>query len=159
MGSQIGHTKKQCRALHTLQNKTNAGKLNSSFGYLISNGYSPANLANSSTRTKLAVFGECEYSPKRPFSEMCRTRQTRRHSASRVARTRQTRRHLPSHVARTRQTRRHSPSRVARTRQTCGHSPKAIFEKNVTRLDTFARVIRHSREFGASGHCLVFNHF
>ncbi len=56
---------------------------------------------------------------------------------------------------RTRQTRRHSPSRVARTRQTRGHSPKAIFEKNVTRLDTFARVIRHSREFGASGHCLV----
>jgi hypothetical protein len=34
MGSQIGHTKKQCRALQTLQNKTNAGKLNSSFGYL-----------------------------------------------------------------------------------------------------------------------------
>ncbi len=29
-----------------------------------------------------------------------------------------------------------------------------IFEKNVTRLDTFARVIRHFGEFGASGHCL-----
>jgi hypothetical protein len=26
--------------------------------------------------------------------------------------------------------------------------------KNVTRLDTFARVIRHFGEFGASGHCL-----
>jgi hypothetical protein len=84
----------------------------------LSNGYSPANLANSSTRAKLAVFGECEYSPKRPFSEICETRQTRRHSPSRVARTRQTRRLPPSRVARTRQTRRHSPSRVARTRQT-----------------------------------------
>ena len=57
----------------------------------LSNGYSPANLANSSTRVKLAVFGECEYSPKRPFSEMWETRQTRQHSPSRVARTRQTR--------------------------------------------------------------------
>ena len=73
------------------------------FAVVLSNGYSPANLANSSTR---------------PFSEMCETRQTRRHSPSRVARTRQTRRHSPSRVARTRQTRRHSPSRVARTRQT-----------------------------------------
>ncbi len=78
----------------------------------------PANLANLSTRAKLAVFGECEYSPKRPFSEMCETCQTCRHSPSRVARTRQTRIHSPSRVARTRQTRRHSPSRVARTRQT-----------------------------------------
>ncbi len=84
----------------------------------ISNGYSPANSANSSTRVKLAVFGECEYSPKRPFSKMCETRQTRRHLPNRVARTRQTRRHSPSRVARTRQTRRHSPSHVARTRQT-----------------------------------------
>ncbi len=56
-----------------------------------SNGYSPANLANSSTGQKFAIFGECEYSPKRPFSEICETRQTRRHSPSRVARTRQTR--------------------------------------------------------------------
>jgi hypothetical protein len=38
----------------------------------LSNGYLPANLANSSTRAKLAVFGECEYSPKRPFSEIYR---------------------------------------------------------------------------------------
>ena len=30
-----------------------------------------------------------------------------------------------------------------------------FLKKNVTRLDTFARVIRHFREFGASGHCLV----
>jgi hypothetical protein len=93
-------------------------KVYEGFLFKLSNGYSPANLANSSTRAKLAVFGECEYLPKRPFSEMCRTRQTRRHSPSRVARTRQTRQHSPSRVARTRQTRRHSPSRVGRTRQT-----------------------------------------
>jgi len=31
---------------------------------------------------------------------------------------------------------------------------RPFLEKNVTRLDTFAWVIRHSREFGASGHCL-----
>jgi hypothetical protein len=72
-----------------------------------------------------------------------------------VASTRQTRRHLPITFARTRQTRRHLPSHVARTRQTCRHSPKAIFEKNVTRLDTFAQVIHHFCEFGASGHCLT----
>ncbi len=33
-----------------------------------------------------------------------------------------------------------APSLVARTCQTRRHSPKAIFEKNVTRLDKFARV-------------------
>ena len=48
-----------------------------------------------------------------------------------------------------------SPSRVARTRQ---HSPKAVFEKNVTRLDKFVRVTRESCEFGASGHCLNLSH-
>jgi hypothetical protein len=31
---------------------------------------------------------------------------------------------------------------------------RAFFEKNVTRLDTLARVICHFGEFGASGHCL-----
>jgi hypothetical protein len=41
-----------------------------------------------------------------------------------------------------------------RTRYIRSHSTFAIFEKNVTRLDTFARVIRHFGEFGASGHCL-----
>jgi hypothetical protein len=74
-----------------------------------------------------------------------------------LASTRQTRRHLPTWFARTRQTRQtrqHSPTCFARTRQTRQHSPKAIFEKNVTRLDTFARVMSESREFGASGHCL-----
>ncbi len=104
----------------------------------------------------------CNLCLKRPIlscalapSGLARTRQTRRHSPCHVERTRQTRRHSPSCVARTCQTRRHSPSRVARTRQTRRHSPKTIFEKNVTRLDTFAGVIRHSREFGASGHCLI----
>jgi hypothetical protein len=43
---------------------------------------------------------------------------------------------------------------MGRPGQTRPHSPKAIFDKNVIRLDTFARVIRHFREFGASGHCL-----
>ena len=76
-----------------------------------------------------------------------------------LASTRQTRRHLPSTFARTRQTRRHSPSHVAKTRQTRRHSPKAIFEKNVTRLDTFARVIPHFHKFGASGPCLLFPHY
>jgi hypothetical protein len=43
----------------------------------LSNGNSRANLASASTRQKFAVFGECEYSPKRPFSEIRETRQTR----------------------------------------------------------------------------------
>ncbi len=42
----------------------------------LSNGHSPANLSNSSTRQKFAIFGECEYSPKRPFLETCETCQT-----------------------------------------------------------------------------------
>ena len=42
-----------------------------------------------------------------------------------------------------------------RTRYIRSHSTFAIFEKNVTRLDTFARVICHFGEFGASGHCLI----
>ena len=73
-------------------------------------------------------FSECEYShsPKWLFSEICGTRQTRRHS----------------------------PSRFARTRQTRRNSPKAIFEKNVTRLAKFARVIRKTRANFTSSHCL-----
>jgi hypothetical protein len=39
---------------------------------------------------------------------------------------------------------------------TFAHIRQRLFEKNVTRLDTFARVIRHFGEFGASGHCLSF---
>jgi hypothetical protein len=41
-----------------------------------------------------------------------------------------------------------------RTRYIRSRLTFAIFEKNVTRLDTFARVIRHFGKFGASGHCL-----
>ncbi len=55
------------------------------------NAHSPANFANSSTRQKFAIFGEFKYSPKWPFSEMCRTRQTRQHLPCHVARTCQTR--------------------------------------------------------------------
>jgi hypothetical protein len=72
--------------------------------------------------------------------------------------------HLPRGLASTRQTRRHSPCRVARTCQTRQHLPSIlqgigrqadIFEKNMTRLPKFARVIRESRKFGASCHCLL----
>ena len=79
----------------------------------------------------------------------------RQHSSRGLASTRQTCQHLPTWFARTRQTRRHSPNWFARTRQTRRHSPKAIFEKNVTRLDTFARVMSESHEFEVSGHCLL----
>ncbi len=78
----------------------------------------------------------------------------RRHLPTCFGQTRYIRRHSPTYFARTRYIRRHSPTYFARTRQTRPHSPKGFFEKNVTRLDTFARVIRHSGEFGASGHCL-----
>ena len=57
----------------------------------------------------------------------------------------------------TRQTRIRQNVAICGTRQTRPHSPKAIFDKNVTRLDSFTRVIRHFREFGASGHCLSTN--
>jgi hypothetical protein len=106
-------------------------KLQSEHWYLLGNGYSRANFANSSTRPKIAVFGEYSHSPKQPFSEICETRQTCRHLPSRVGRTCW---HLPNHFARTRRTRRHLPNHFARTRQTRRHLPKAIFEKNVTRL-------------------------
>jgi hypothetical protein len=42
-----------------------------------------------------------------------------------------------------------------RTQYIRSRSTFAIFEKNVTRLETFAQEIRHFGEFGASGHCLV----
>ena len=93
----------------------------------------PKNKNNNNNNSKIKQwqltreFCEYSHSPKQSFSEICKTRQTRRHSPSRVDRTRQTRRHLP----------------------------KAIFEKNVTRLVKFARVLSESREFGASGHCLI----
>jgi hypothetical protein len=46
-----------------------------------------------------------------------------------------------------------------RTRQTRRHSPNAIFEKNVTRLAKFARVLSESHKFGASGQCLIVSLF
>ncbi len=76
-----------------------------------------------------------------------------------LASTRQTRRHSPTCFARTRQTRWHSSTCFAWTRQTRQHLPKAILEKNVTCPDTFARVMSESREFGASGHCLIIIRF
>jgi hypothetical protein len=88
-------------------------------GFKISNGHSPANLANLSTRWKFTIFGEFKYSPKWPFSEMCRTRQTRQHLPTWFAQTRQTRRHSPTRFAWTRQTRQHLPTCFARTCQTC----------------------------------------
>jgi hypothetical protein len=112
----------------------------------LSNGYSPANLANSSTRQKFAIFGKCEYSPKRPFLEICETRQTRRHSPSHVALTPQTRQDSPSRVAQTPQTRRHLPSRVARTRQTCERQVWQVLHK-------FSK----SGESGEFGKCKVDN--
>ncbi len=84
-----------------------------------------------------------------------RTRYIRRYSLTCFGRTRYIRRHSPTCFGRTLYIRRHSPSYFAWTRQTRPHSPKGFFEKNVTRLDTFARVIRHSGKFGASGHCLI----
>ena len=99
---------------------------------------------NSRTRQKFAIFGEFEYSPKWSFLKIGRTRYIRRHSPTCFGRTRYIRPTFANHFPRTRYIR--------------SHSPKAIFEKNVTRLDTFARVIRHFGEFGASGHCLVLMH-
>ncbi len=49
-------------------------------------------------------FIEFEYSPKWPFSEMCRTRQTRQHLPAWFALTHQTRRHLPTCFGWTHQT-------------------------------------------------------
>ncbi len=60
-----------------------------------------------------------------------------------------------NHFPRTRYIRPTFANHFPRTRYIRSHSPKAIFEKNVTCLDTFARVICHFGEFGASGHCLI----
>jgi hypothetical protein len=51
----------------------------------------PANLSNSSTRRKFANFGEFEYSPKWPFSEIFQTRQTQIRQTVTLRSTRQTR--------------------------------------------------------------------
>ncbi len=100
-------------------------------------------------------FGEFDYSPKCSFWEIGWTRYICRHSPTCFGPTRYIRWHSPTYFARTRYIRWHSPTYFARTRLIHPHSPKGFFEKNETRLDTFARVIRHSGKFGASGHCLV----
>ncbi len=101
----------------------------------------------------------CLKQPILSWANICRglasTRQTRRHSPTCFGRTRFIRRHSPTCYGRTWYIRRHSPTYFAWTRQTRPHLPKGFFEKNATRLDTFVRVIRHSGEFGASGHCLI----
>jgi hypothetical protein len=104
-------------------------------------------------KTTYLIMGPCAN-----IRRVVRTRQTCQHSPRSVARTRQTCQHSPSRVARTRQNRQYLPNHLPSTRQTRRHSPKAIFEKNVTCLATFAQVIRHSCKFGASGHCLKLIH-
>jgi hypothetical protein len=72
--------------------------------------------------------------------------------------------HLPSLVAQTRQTRRHSPSRVTRTRQTrtlaepcCVDSPDSPTLAKGHFQEKYDSPQQESREFGASGHCLIKN--
>jgi hypothetical protein len=48
-------------------------------GFFVSNGHSPANLSNLSTRQKFAIFGEFEYLPKWSFWKIGRTRYIWRH--------------------------------------------------------------------------------
>ncbi len=67
----------------------------------LSNGHSPANLSNSSTRQKFAIFGEFEYSPKWSFWKIGRTRYIRRHLPTCFGRTRYICRHSPTYFART----------------------------------------------------------
>jgi hypothetical protein len=73
--------------------------------FYLSNGHSPANLSNSSTRQKFASFGEFEYSPKWPFWKIGRTRYIRPTFANHFPRTRYIRPTFANHFARTRQTR------------------------------------------------------
>ncbi len=71
----------------------------------LSNGHSPANLSNSSTRQKFTSFGKFEYSPKWPFWKIGRTRYIRPTFANHFPRTRYIRPTFANHFARTRQTR------------------------------------------------------
>ena len=66
------------------------------------------------------------------------------------------RRHWPPYFARTRYIRPTFANPFPRTRyiRHSIHSP--TFAKLWLAFDTFARVIRHFGEFGASGHCLIF---
>jgi hypothetical protein len=70
--------------------KCRISETNTTRGKKLSNGHSPANLSNSSTRRKFANFGEFEYSPKWPFLEIFQTRQTRIRQTVTLRSTRQT---------------------------------------------------------------------
>jgi hypothetical protein len=71
-------------------------------GFFLSNGHSPANLSNSSTRRKLASFVEFEYSPKWSFWKIGRTQYIRRHWPPYFARTQYIRPTFANHFPRTR---------------------------------------------------------
>jgi hypothetical protein len=78
--------------------------VNNNIDLKLSNGHSPANLSNLSTRQKFASFGEFEYSPKWLFLKIGWTRYIRRHWPTYFARTRYIRPTFANHFARTRQT-------------------------------------------------------
>jgi hypothetical protein len=93
-------------------------------GFFLSNGHSPVNLSNLSTRQKFASFGEFEYSPKWPFWKIGRTRYIRRHWPAYFARTRYIRPTFANQFPRTRYIRptfaNHFPrTRYIRERQVC----------------------------------------
>ena len=106
----------------------------------ISNGHSPANLSNLSTRRKFASLANASTRQNALFWKMGRTRYIRPTFANYFPRTRYIRPTFANPFPRTRYIRSRS------------HSP--TFAKMWLAFDTFARVIRHFGKFGASGHCL-----
>jgi hypothetical protein len=111
-------------------------------GHFLSNGHSPANLSNSSTRQKFASLSNSSTRQNGHFRDFGRTRYICPPFANYFPRTRYIRPTFANHFPRTRYIR-HSI-----------HSP--TLAKLWLAFDTFARVIRHFGEFGASGHCLAF---
>ena len=93
------------------------------------------------------------------YSHTCKTRQTRRHSPSRLPRTRYIRQTFANPFPRTRHIRQTFANPFPRTRHIRHSIHSPAFAKMRLAFDTFARVIRHFGEFGASGHCLLFLHF
>jgi hypothetical protein len=89
------------------------------------------------------------------YSHTCKTRQTRRHSPSRLPRTRYIRQTFANPFPRTRHIRQTFANPFPRTRHIRHSIHSPAFAKMRLAFDTFARVIRHFGEFGASGHCLV----
>ncbi len=102
--AQVGQLVINCIYCFNIKNRCVSLYLINTLVLFLGNGHSRANLANSSTRRKFAILGKFEYSPKWPFLEMCRTRQTCRRSPTWFARTRQTCRHSPTWFAWTCQT-------------------------------------------------------